>query len=165
MWTLSGDGELAELVGRAVGDAGLEAAAGQPDREAAGVVVAAGAVLFGVRRAAELAAPPDDRVFEQAAPLQVGEQARRSACRPPWRGRRASAGSSAGPRRGWRCCRRRSPARSARPPRTAAAPSGTAGRNCRSASRRCRRAPASRRSRCDRSSTSGACVCIRQASS
>ena len=66
---------MAELVGRAVGEAGLDAAAGEPDGEAAGVVVAAGAVLFGVGRAAELAAPPDERVFEQAAPLEVGEQA------------------------------------------------------------------------------------------
>ena len=65
---------MAELVGGAVGEAGLDAAAGQPHREAAGVVVAAGAVLLGVRRAAELAAPPDQRVFEQAALLEVGQQ-------------------------------------------------------------------------------------------
>ena len=68
-------GAVAELVGGAEGEAGLDAAAGQPDGEAVGVVVAAGAVLLGVGGAAELAAPPDERVLEQAAPLQVGEQA------------------------------------------------------------------------------------------
>src|SRR6185295_7016374 len=54
----------------------LDAAAGEPDREAERVVVASRAVLLGVRRAAELAAPPDQRVLEQAAALQVHEQAR-----------------------------------------------------------------------------------------
>ena len=68
-------GQVAELVGRTEGEAGLHAGAGQPDGEAAGVVVAAGAVLLGVGRAAEFAAPPDQGVFQQPAALQVGEQA------------------------------------------------------------------------------------------
>ena len=60
----------ADLVGRAVGHAALDAAAGHPDREAVGVVVAAVAALAH-RRAAELAAPDHQRRVEQAAPLQV----------------------------------------------------------------------------------------------
>ena len=76
------DGLEAELVGRAVDVAALDAAAGQPHREAVVVVVAA-VDLAGVgarvrqldrRRAAELAAPDHQRVVEQAALLQVGEQ-------------------------------------------------------------------------------------------
>ena len=38
-------------------------------------MVAAGAVLLGVGCTAELAAPPDDRIVEQAALLEIGEQA------------------------------------------------------------------------------------------
>src|SRR5260221_434204 len=53
-------GLVAELVGRSEGVAGLDAGAGEPDGEAVGVVVAAGAVLLGVRGAAELAPPPDE---------------------------------------------------------------------------------------------------------
>ncbi len=74
MCTLSGHGELSKVVGLAMREAGLESSAGEPDCEAAGIVVAAGAVLFGIGRAAELAAPPDDRVFEQAAALEVVKQ-------------------------------------------------------------------------------------------
>ena len=75
------DGVVAELVGRAVGDAALDAAAGQPHREALDVVVAA--VALGHRRAAELAAPDDERVVEHAALLQVLDQRRRRPGRPP----------------------------------------------------------------------------------
>ena len=71
---LVGDGVVAELVGRAVGEARLHAAAGEPDGEALGVVVAPVAAL-GEGRSAELAAPPDQRIVEQPARLQVGEQA------------------------------------------------------------------------------------------
>ena len=53
------DGDEAEVVGGAVGQAAAEAAAGEPHGEAEGVVVAAGGA-FGLRRAAELAAPEDD---------------------------------------------------------------------------------------------------------
>ena len=52
-------GLVPELVGRAEREAGLHAGAGEPDGEAVGVVVAAGAVLLGVRGVAELAPPPD----------------------------------------------------------------------------------------------------------
>ena len=69
-------GLRAELVGGTKAEPGPEAAAGQENGEAAGVVVAAGAVLLGVGRAAELAAKPDDCVVEQAAALQVDQQAR-----------------------------------------------------------------------------------------
>ena len=57
-------------------DAALDAAAGQPHREAVGVVVAARALgVLGGRLAAELAAPDDQRLVQQAAALQVLEQA------------------------------------------------------------------------------------------
>ena len=82
------DGVPAELVGRAVDDPPLHAAAGQPHREAERVVLAA-VGPFGRRRAAELAAPDDERVVEQAAGFQVLEQAGDRLV-----GRRAVAGSS-----------------------------------------------------------------------
>ena len=50
------DGLVAALVGGAVGEAGFDAAAGEPDGEAEGVVIAAVGPL-GEGRAAELAAP------------------------------------------------------------------------------------------------------------
>ena len=53
------DGGVAEVVGRAVDVAPLEAAAGQPEREAVAVVVAAVGPLRD-RQAAELAGPEDD---------------------------------------------------------------------------------------------------------
>ena len=59
------DGVEAEFVGRAVGDAALDAAAGHPDGEAVGMVVAAVGPL-GAGRAAELGRPDDDRLVEQA---------------------------------------------------------------------------------------------------
>ena len=55
------DGLVAELVGRAVDVARLEAAAGQPQAEGVAVVVAAVAVLRD-RQPAELAGPDDDRL-------------------------------------------------------------------------------------------------------
>ncbi len=55
-------------------EAGLHAGAGQPDGEAARVVVAPGAVLLGVGRAAELAPPPHECVVEKPPALEVGEQ-------------------------------------------------------------------------------------------
>ena len=69
------DDVVAELVGLAVDLAALGAAAGHPHREAARVVVAA-VVLLGesalaVDRAAELAAPDDERVVEHPALLEV----------------------------------------------------------------------------------------------
>ena len=70
------DGGAAEFVGLADADAALDAAAGHPHREAVGVVVAAGALgVLGGRLPAELAAPDDERLVEQAAPLEVLEQA------------------------------------------------------------------------------------------
>ncbi len=71
---------VAEVVGLAVGDAGLDAAAGQPDREAARMMVAAVVVgrqlALAVDRAAELAAPDDERVVQQAALLEVLDEGR-----------------------------------------------------------------------------------------
>ena len=71
-WKRLFDGGGAEFVGRADADAALDAAAGHPHGEAVGVVVAAGAFgVFGRRLAAELAAPDDERLVEQAALLEV----------------------------------------------------------------------------------------------
>ena len=69
------DGGAADLVGLADARAPLDAAAGHPHGEAEGVVVAARALgVLGGRLAAELAAPDDQRLVEQAAALEVGDQ-------------------------------------------------------------------------------------------
>ena len=74
------DGRVAELVGGAVDLAALDAAAGEPDRKAPVVVVAAHARLaareLDGRRAAELAAADHQRLLEQPALLEVGQQRR-----------------------------------------------------------------------------------------
>ena len=62
---------VAELVGCAIGEAGLDATASQPGREPLGIVIAtkiaSGSFLFSgilnVGRAAEFTAAPDDSVF------------------------------------------------------------------------------------------------------
>ena len=72
---LVADDRVAEVVGFAVDQAGLEAAAGDQGGEAVGVVVAAVGIrdlaVLAEGGAAELAAPDDDRVVEQAALLEV----------------------------------------------------------------------------------------------
>ena len=71
------DGVHANLVGCAVHQPALDPAAGQEDRESRVVMVAAGLgllLLLGIRRAAELAAPDDERVFQQAPLLQISQQ-------------------------------------------------------------------------------------------
>ena len=75
MWILPIDGYVAEFIRRSVGEAALDAAACHPGGEALVVVIAAVAAL-GVGRAAELAAPQDQRIVEQAACFQVLQQAR-----------------------------------------------------------------------------------------
>src|SRR5262245_19741985 len=67
------DGPVAELVAGSVANAALDAGAGQPGDERPTVVVAAGGAL-GERHAAELGGPDDQRVFQQAALLQVGQK-------------------------------------------------------------------------------------------
>src|SRR5579872_918992 len=66
---------VAVIVGCAICDAGLDAAAGHPDGEAAWMVVAAvvvgGQLSLAVNGAAELTAPYDQRVVEQAALFQI----------------------------------------------------------------------------------------------
>src|SRR5689334_2283218 len=74
-WTL-GD-VVAELIGGADGEAGLDAAAGKEVSETAGMVIAAKRarqVPLAVRGAAELAAPDDERRVEQAAGFQIADQ-------------------------------------------------------------------------------------------
>ena len=79
-WTLarSTRGLEADLVGLAVMDAALDAAAGEPGGEGVRVVVAAHLLRvlrpLRHRQPAELAAPDDQRRVEQAALLQVGQQ-------------------------------------------------------------------------------------------
>src|SRR5262249_58829212 len=68
------DGVVAVVVGLAVDRAALDAPAGQPDGEAVRVVVAP-VLALGHRGAAELAAPDDQSLVQQPAPLQVPEQA------------------------------------------------------------------------------------------
>ena len=78
MCTGFGDDVVAEVVGLAVDDALLDAPAGKPDGEALGMVVAAVVVArelaLAIDGAAELAAPDHERVVEQSALLQVGDQ-------------------------------------------------------------------------------------------
>ena len=65
-----GDDVVAELVGLAVHDAGLDAGACHPDGKTLGMVVAAVVVArelaLAVDRAAEFAAPDDQRVVQQS---------------------------------------------------------------------------------------------------
>ena len=69
-------GLVADLVGRAVADAALDAAAGHPDGEAVRIVVAAGLLAcLRDRQPAELAAPDHQRLVEQAALVEVRQQA------------------------------------------------------------------------------------------
>src|SRR5438105_1947587 len=70
------DGGAAELVGLADAGAARDAAAGQPHGEAVRVMIAAGPFLeLGGGLAAELAAPDDQGLVEQAAALEVLDQA------------------------------------------------------------------------------------------
>src|SRR3954470_14298989 len=71
---LVGGGVPAVVVGGAVPVARLDAAAGEPHGETVRVVVAA-VVVLGGRGSAEFAAPPHQRVVEQAPGLEVVEQA------------------------------------------------------------------------------------------
>src|SRR5438132_11055828 len=78
MYLIAGDRE-AKFVGRAVGVAALRAAAGQPHRETIGVMVAAqqvagGSAAFAEGGPAELTAANDQRVFEQAAFLEMPQE-------------------------------------------------------------------------------------------
>lgn len=75
---------VADVVGRAVGQARSDSAAGQPHREGVGMMIAADETLFERvadivlhhRRAAEFVALDDERVVEHAALLEIGDQAR-----------------------------------------------------------------------------------------
>src|SRR5690349_11792029 len=67
---------LAKFVGDSVADAALHSGASQPAGEAVGIVVPALRALLEERHAAELRAPDDERVFQQAALAEVGDQRR-----------------------------------------------------------------------------------------
>ena len=66
---------VAELVGCAIGEAGLDATTSQPGREPIGIVIATGNFLFvgilNVGGSAKFTAPPDDGVLQQPPLLQV----------------------------------------------------------------------------------------------
>src|SRR6266498_5381634 len=74
------DDIMAKVVGLAIGDAPLDPAAGHPNAEVSAVMVAAVVVRFdlalAVNRAAELAAPNDQRVVQHAAGLEILDQRR-----------------------------------------------------------------------------------------
>ena len=67
---------VAEFVGGAMGDATLNAPTGQPEAEALHVVVAPDHAFTTLSHGgpAEFAAPHDECIFEEAAPLEVGNQ-------------------------------------------------------------------------------------------
>ena len=158
------DGVEAELVGRAVDDAALDAAAGHPDGEAERMVVAAVGLFLRPGRAAELGGPDDDRLIEQAALLQVAQQARD---RLVDFGAELASGSSSG-----RCARpRRCPAAVIdlhEPDAALDKPAGgeaTVGQTSWSPPDRGRKASGSRRSRPRNFNASGTAICMRNASS
>ena len=126
---LAGGGLPGPGVALAVSGAALDAGAGEPGDRRAAVVVAAGRSL-GERLAAELGAPDDQRVFQQAAGLQVAEQSRRSAGRRCGRSPAARWGCRCGcPSCSWARPRRSRPGRTARRARAAGEPAGSAGRS------------------------------------
>src|SRR5688572_14244888 len=67
------DRSKTELIGRSIGHAAAHAAASQEHAKTVMVVVSAIAA-FARRRAAELAAPDDERFVQLPASLQVGQQ-------------------------------------------------------------------------------------------
>ena len=67
-------GVVAVFVSATVSKPLLETAAGKAHGEAIGVMVAAGTLVLGVRRAAKFASPPDDGIIQQPALLEVGQQ-------------------------------------------------------------------------------------------
>ena len=160
------DGVEAELVGGAVDDAALDAAAGHPDREAVGMVVAAVAALR-AGRAAELGGPDHDRLVEQPALLQVLEQPGDRPVDLGAAGRRGSAcrslcasQSPAPPLQPWKICTKRTPRSTSR----------RAARHMLAEGPRSRRGPGRRAAAwlavsSANSSTSGTAVCMRKASS
>ena len=86
---------VAEVVSLAVDNPRLDAGARHPEREALGMVVAAvvvaGELALAIDGPAELAAPDHQRVVEQPALLEVGDQ------REGWPGRRLDTGRGRSP--------------------------------------------------------------------
>ena len=146
-------------------DAALDAAAGHPDGEAERMMVAA-VGAFGAGRAAELGGPHDERFVEQAALLEVVEQAG---------DRLVDLGAVGGvvavqirrgrPSRRRRRCRRGRSARSARRARPAAARPGSAWRTAAVVSLSRPYSFCVAAVSCWNSNTSGIARCMRNASS
>src|SRR4051812_15272762 len=83
------DGGVADFVGGADDLAAFDAAAGEPDRVAAGGMIAAFfvAAAFGAGSAAEFAGPEDQRRVEQAALLEIHQKCRDGSIRLAGEGR------------------------------------------------------------------------------
>src|SRR4051812_32758313 len=67
---------VAEVVGGAEAEAALHAGAGEPDGESVRVVVAAAGPFLEGGHPAEFGRPDDERVVEQAPPLEVADECR-----------------------------------------------------------------------------------------
>src|SRR5439155_21866502 len=80
------DCAIAHLIGGSVNDAPFDPASRQPGREAFGIMVATSRVLR-PGRPAEFARPDDQRLVEQPALFQVGDQARDRSVGLPAKGR------------------------------------------------------------------------------
>ena len=74
------DALVAEFVGLAVNQPGLEAATGEPHGERVAVVIATGSVLCG-RQSTEFPGPHHNCAVEQAASLEIFDQGGRSLIR------------------------------------------------------------------------------------
>src|SRR5947209_3927739 len=70
------DGLEAEFITGTEGDPRLDPAAGHPEREGIGVMVAAVGAALDHRRPAELAAPDDEGVVEEPALFEILHQSR-----------------------------------------------------------------------------------------
>ena len=74
------DGSMTELVGRSVGHARFEAAAGHPDAESLAVVIATvlfrAALVLGDGQSPDFSTPMDDRFVQHTSLFEVGNQCR-----------------------------------------------------------------------------------------
>ena len=60
---------VAELVGGAIGETGLQAITSQPGRKSSCIVIASVAIILSVGRATEFTAEPDDGILQQSSLL------------------------------------------------------------------------------------------------
>src|SRR5438876_688438 len=67
------DGSITQLIGRAVNEAALDAAAAQPDAES-GIMVVAAITALAHRGAAKFAGPNEQGILEHIALFEIGDQ-------------------------------------------------------------------------------------------